>query len=248
MATIPDSRASVSARLPGRKYDRYFFSGMVLLILVAVAVGFAPKYYLAGAFRAPLPSPIIHVHAVVFTAWILLLVVQTGLISARRVALHRTLGLAGFGLAVLVPIVGFLAMASQLHFRANRGEGILTFSAVSFEGIFLFTVFAAFGYAARTRDLAAHKRYIVLATLALLDAALFRLHIPFLQRQLNHDFLAVDFLVVVMAAYDLWSTRKINRATLWGGAFMIVVEQLTMPIGGTAAWHSFARWMQSWQL
>lgn len=248
MATIPDSRASVSTRLPGRKYDRYFFSGMVLLILVIVAVGFAPKYYLAGVFRAPLPSPIIHIHAVVFSAWILLLVVQTGLVSAHRIALHRTLGLAGFCLAILVPIVGFLAMASQLHFRADRGVGALTFSAVSFEGIFIFTTFATLAYVARKRDLAAHKRYILLATLGLVDAGLFRLPVPFLHRQLNHDFLAIDLLIVIMAVYDLWSTRKINRATLWGGIFMVIVEQLTLPIGSTAAWHAFARWIQSWQL
>ena len=248
MATVLESRASVSTRLPGRKYDRYFFSGMVFLILVVVAVGFAPKYYLAGVFRAPLPNPIIHVHAVVFSAWILLLAVQTGLISAHRVALHRTLGLAGFCLAVLVPIVGFLAMASQLHFRADRGVGMLTFSAVSFEGMLLFTVFAAMGYATRKRDLAAHKRYILLATLALVDAALFRLPIPFLHRQFNHDFLAIDSLVVIMAVYDFWSTRRVYRATLWGGVFMVIVEQLTIPLGSTAAWHTFDRWIQSWQL
>ncbi|MGA8043564.1 MAG: hypothetical protein WCA37_12240 [Terracidiphilus sp.] len=247
MAATSEVTAHPPRRLPGRKYDRFFFSGLTLLILVAVVVGFAPKYYLAGVFRAPLPSPLIHIHAVVFSGWILLLVVQTGLVSARRVALHRTLGLAGFGLAVLVPIFGFLAMASQLHFRAYR-PNILTFSAVSFEGVFLFSIFAGLGYATRKRDLAAHKRYIMLATLGLLDAALFRLPVPFLSSQLPHDLLAVDALVILMAAYDLWSTRRIHRVTLWGGIFMIVVEQLTIPVGSTAAWHAFARWVQGWGL
>ena len=132
-------------------------------------------------------------------------------------------------------------MASQLRFKANApGRDILAFSAVSFEGIFLFTVFAALAYATRTHDLAAHKRYIILATLGLLDAALFRLPVPFLSRQLLHDFLAIDLLILAMAAYDLWSTHKIHRSTLYGGLFIVVVERLTLPIGATAAWHTFA--------
>ena len=247
MATTPEVFARPLKRLPGRKYDHIFFSGLALLILVVVAIGFAPKYYLAGIFRAPLPSPLIHVHAAVFSTWILLLVVQTGLVSARRVALHRTLGLVGFGFAVLVPICGFLAMASQLHFRSERPD-ILTFSAVSFEGIFLFTVLASMAYATRKRDLAAHKRYIMLATLGLVDAALFRLSIPFLHHQLEHGFLTIDAIVLTMAAYDFWSTRRVHRATIWGGIILVVVEQLTMPMGGTGVWQAFARWIQSWGL
>jgi len=248
MATISDSRKVLVRRLPGRKYDRYFFSAMVLLIVVLVAVGFAPKYYAAGVFRAPLPSRIIHFHAAVFSAWILLLAVQTALVSVRRVAVHRTLGVAGFFLAPLVVIFGFLAMASQLRFRASEGDTILTFSAVSFKAIFIFAVMAAMSYATRKRDTAAHKRYTLLATLGLLGAAVFRLPIPWVHEQVSHTFLTVDALAVAIAIYDLWSTHKVHGATLWGGLFLIVGQQVTIPIGESAAWHAFARWLQSWNI
>ena len=89
MATAVKKLERGRAILPGRRYDRQFFMGIVILLIAVVAIGFAPTYYLAGVFRAPLPSPILHIHAVVFTGWMLLLLVQTGLVSAKRVQLHR---------------------------------------------------------------------------------------------------------------------------------------------------------------
>src|ERR1043165_8329710 len=102
MAT-PGTSVSYHPRvLPGRRYDHLFFSGMALLILVTVFVGFAHTYYLAGLFRAPLPSLIVHLHGAAFSCWIVLLIVQTSLIAARRIDIHRRVGIGGFTLACLM--------------------------------------------------------------------------------------------------------------------------------------------------
>ena len=53
MATIAEVSARRPRPVPGRRYDRVFFSGMVLLILVTVVAGFGPTYYLAGVFPVP---------------------------------------------------------------------------------------------------------------------------------------------------------------------------------------------------
>jgi hypothetical protein len=45
-------------------------------------------------------------------------------------------------------------------------------------------------------------------------------------------------------AYDLWTSRKVHRATLWAGGFLIFVQQIRIPIGKTAAWHAVAGWVQ----
>src|SRR3978361_75468 len=103
-ATLPVTRP-----LPGRRYDRVFFPILCTLILITVFIGFAKTYFLAGMLRAPLPSPLIHIHGAIFTSWIILLIVQTGLVSARRVDLHRKLGLFGFGLACVMVVFGLLA-------------------------------------------------------------------------------------------------------------------------------------------
>jgi len=103
MATVAQTESAGIVR--GARYDSRFFSPMAVLILATVAVGFSETDYLNGLFRAPLPSRIIHLHAVVFTLWILLYGVQTALVPAGRIDIHRRLG-AGrsdstlFGLSV----------------------------------------------------------------------------------------------------------------------------------------------------
>jgi len=33
--------------------------------------------------------------------------------------------------------------------------------------------------------------------------------------------------LILLAAYDLWSTRRIQRAMIWGSAFLILMGQMT---------------------
>src|SRR5947208_16025690 len=114
MATAVLARSDTERLGKGRHFDNFFFSGMALLILATVFVGFARTYFLAGVFRAPLPSVIIHIHGAVFASWILLLIAQISLVSAGRVDIHRRLGLVGFGLASLMIVMGILAASNSL--------------------------------------------------------------------------------------------------------------------------------------
>ncbi len=43
---------------------------------------------------------LIHVHALVSTAWLLLLITQTSPVAADRVGTHRKLGVAGAGIGL----------------------------------------------------------------------------------------------------------------------------------------------------
>lgn len=52
-------------------------------------------------------------------------------------------------------------------------------------------------------------------------------------------------LLLPIVAYDLWSTGRIQRVTVWASLYVVVVQQLRIPIGQTAAWHAFAAWAQS---
>ena len=243
-ATVPQS---VSKGLPGRKYDRQFFFAMTVLLTTVVAIGFAPTYYLAGGFQAPLPSRIVHIHAAVFSAWMILLMVQTGLISAKRVGWHRKLGMAGFVLAIAMVVLVVLTAAS-LAARVKGApamELVLGLLSVTFTDAFDFAVLAGFAYALR-RDAAAHKRLIIIATVCLTRAAFFRWHVPILFRQVYPAYAATYVLLLLLAGYDLWSTRRIHRATMWGSLFLIVMGQLTRLIGPSAPWHAFAHWVQRW--
>ena len=123
MATAAESSPTGArgANLPLRRFDHVFFTSMALVMLVTVFVGFAHTYYLAGIFRAPLPSRIIHIHGAVFSCWILLLVAQTSLVSAGRVDIHRRLGVAGFFLGCLMIVLGVVAATDSLARGAPAG-------------------------------------------------------------------------------------------------------------------------------
>lgn len=91
---------------------------------------------------------------------------------------------------------------------------------------------------------AAHKRLILIATLSLMDAPISRwpFHI-FQLRLMTHVGIWVFLLLVV--AFDLFSLKKVHRATLAGGAFLVIGLLLEYPVGKTAAWHAIAGWAQS---
>jgi hypothetical protein len=247
MATVALPRSKSETFGTPRNFDNYFFSAMALLILATVFVGFARTYFLAGVLRAPLPSLIIHIHGAAFSSWILLLIAQISLVSAGRVDIHRRLGLVGFGLACLMVTLGVLAASNSLARNfAPPGSGFdpKTFYAIPITDMVIFATLVFFAFRARTNP-AAHKRLILIATFALLDAPTGRPPFTVITARPFFDSVFVWAFLLLLVAYDLWSMRKVHRATIWAGAFVVVLEQLRVPIGNTAAWHTFATWAQT---
>jgi hypothetical protein len=249
LATItaqPVTAARPAPGLPGRRYDHYFFSAGALFMLLTVLVGFARTYFLAGVFRAPLPSLIIHIHGAVFTVWILLLVTQTSLVAAGRTDIHRRLGIAGIFLGTLMVILGVFAATDMLLRHAGQfdpfGRDPKAFYVVPLTDMVLFATFLYSAFRHR-RDSPAHKRYIYLASAALMVAPIARWPIAFSARHVRIDTLLAESFLLFLFAYDYWSTRKIHRATLWGGAFLVFIQQIRFPLGDTVIWHSFADWV-----
>ena len=241
----PNNLTKPSIGLPGRRYDHLFFSTMALLMLATVFVGFAHTYYLVGVFHAPLPSLIIHLHGAAFSCWILLLVTQTSLVSAGRVDIHRRLGVAGFFWGCLMVILGVLAATDSLARAAGPvGRDPKAFYIVPLTDMLIFGTLLFFAFRARL-DSPAHKRIIYIATTGLLIAAIARWPMPFSYRKNLIDAWLSYIFLVILVAYDLWSTRKVHRATLWASAFLIFIQQIRLPIGKTAVWHTFATWAQS---
>jgi hypothetical protein len=242
LAAHPANAAKLAKDLPGRRYDHLFFSSMALLMLVTVFVGFARTYFLAGVFRAALPALIIHLHGAAFSCWILLLVAQTSLVSAGRVDIHKRLGIAGFLLACLMVILGVLAATNALVRQAGpQGMDAKFFYIIPITDMLIFATLVFFAFRARSNP-PEHKRLIYVATTALLIAALARW--PMMKGPAQAALWSYTFLLILVA-YDLWSTRKVYRVTIWASAFLIFVQQIRIPIGETAAWHAFATWAQT---
>jgi hypothetical protein len=180
---------------------------MVLLLVAVVAIGFGPTYYGAGIFRAPLPSPIVHLHGAVFSLWMVLLIVQTGLVSARKVKWHRNLGVVGFVLAALMVVAAFLVFA-DVSARVKTlpdSEAIVSLLSIPFIDAFNFGVLAAIAFSLR-RNTAAHKRLILIATTGISGAAFFRIHLHFLY----HDGYAAYATSFISSLYS-WQPTTCGR-------------------------------------
>jgi hypothetical protein len=239
--------ATSAVRHRDGRFEDSFFSGMAVLVLVTVFLGFARTYYLAGVFKAdPLP-PLLHVHGAVFSAWIVLLIVQVSLVAADRVDLHRRLGLLGFCLPCLMVILGLLVATNSMvrYFDAAEAGHMQTELRANYvfqtADMLIFSTLIYFAFRNRLNP-PAHKRLILIATIALLDAAFGRWPIDAVSQHFQFGCYA---LLLLLVGYDLWSTRRIHRATLWGGLFFVVLYLVRAPIRYTAPWQAFAAWVQN---
>lgn len=239
MSTLVAPLAS-SRSLPGRRYDRVFFPVMAVFFLATVFLGFAKTYFLAGMIHAPLPSWIVHVHGALFSSWIVLFLVQVSLVSGRRLDLHKKLGLFGFGLSCVMIVFGLLAARGSLMRGVTPFPSMdaRTFFVIPVSAIFVFATLIFFGYKLRKNPIA-HKRVMMIATVSLLGAAIDRWPFAYIHNHILADLTLYVFLLAIMA-YDLWSTHKVQRATIFASLFFIVVQQVSVPLAMTHPWIHFA--------
>jgi hypothetical protein len=247
LQTIPQPTFSRSTR------DRWFFSSMGVAAALTVFWGFAPTYYLRTS-DTPSLSPVLHLHGVVFTAWMVLYVVQTALIATKRTAIHRRSGVAGAVLALAMIVLGtIVAIAAASRPPApNLPPGWpspLEFLVIPLGDIVAFGLLVSVGlYNRRHRDI--HKRLMLLATIAILNAGLGRLVFPggvlaFVGLPANPVTLIglTGLFVAACLIYDRATLGRIHPAFLWGGTFIIASDILRLVIGRTAAWLTFAEWL-----
>lgn len=237
-----NERYPASGSLRGR-HEHLFFSGMALLLLATVFVGFAPSYYLAGMVNAPLPTGIIHAHALVATSWMLLFAAQVSLISAHRVDLHRRLGVIGVPLACAMVVTGLLAGADILRRGVPPGLEHLLF-LINSNMVIVFAALIALAYRMRGAP-QAHKRLIVIAHVALMFAGFIRWPVEFLYHNIPAAARAPYCFLLLMVLYDVWSTRRIHPVTLWASVFLVFVFEVQFLVAETMAWRAFAAWVRT---
>jgi len=228
-----------------RRLDDIFFSGMAAVILFSVLLGFSQTF-----FVAPLPNILVHIHAAVFSAWIVLLIAQTSLIAGGKPELHRKFGLLGFGLACLVVIFGVVVATENLvrQFPGfdpedHTGVAFRAFYAVAISDMVMFATLMFFAFRKRFEP-SAHKRLVIIATLAISDAAFDRWPIPV--AWWGHrvtPLLCIYPLLLLMAAYDWWTMKKVQPVTLWAALFLVIVQQSRFAFGHTEIWQRFAMWV-----
>jgi hypothetical protein len=225
---------------------RRFYVAMALAFGLTVFAGFSRTYFLKLHCGTPALSLLLHIHGVVFSAWVLLFAAQTTLVAARRTDLHRRLGVAGAVLAGMLLVLGTTTAILRVRGGSAPIPGVsgLAFLAVPLFDMVVFAILAGSGLALRRR-LETHKRLMTLATVALMSAPLAR--IPWVFRAGPPAFFGLtDLFIVAMLVYDLATRRRVHPATVWGGLVLVASQPLRLMISGTAAWTAFAAWATGW--
>jgi peptidoglycan/LPS O-acetylase OafA/YrhL len=148
-------------------------------------------------------------------------------------------------------IFGVLVSINLMKTAAAMGlkdEGI-AFAIVPLSGILFFAVVFTLSIAV-VRQPEPHKRLMLLAAISLLDAAVARWFLTFLAPPgppgpppvaVTLLPALVAYLLLVAALVFDWRTRgRPHPVYLFGGAALIAVKVLNLPISTSTWWHSFA--------
>jgi hypothetical protein len=208
---------------------RFFFVVMACAVIVTVFAGFAPTFYLRGSFTQTRPmSLLLHVHGIVFSAWVSVFLIQTLLIARGQRRLHQRFGWIGAGVAAAMIILVTAAVLEQLR-RVNGFPPPPLAVALSAFDIIVFAILVAAALYFRKRS-DWHKRFMLSATIILLGAPMFRLIIHFvgigdMAKVSIVSTLLVDAFFLPCFAYDLLTRRRIHPAYLVA-LVLIVLDQV----------------------
>jgi len=231
-----------------KRRERVFYTGMAVALVITVFAGFSRTFYLRPQFHPEPLIPLLILHGIVFSSWLALLVVQTTLVAANRTRIHRRLGIAGMVLAVLMISIGtFTAIVRAKLFVAPPGTGSpLAFLTIPLGDMLIFGLLVGSAFYFRNRaDI--HKRLILLATIGILPAAVARLPFAFVEQGGPLVFFGLaDLFIVPCLVYDLVTRGRPHRATVLGGALIVISQPLRILIGSTHAWIAFATWLTQW--
>ena len=236
---------------PYHKWDRNFFLGLVLAIWVGIVMGFGGDIQDHIRSNAPAYPWIVHVHAVAFVGWLVLLTTQVLLIRTKRPQLHYRLGAAMMGLALFMVIIGPATAIVMQRAAFGTKDSDPAFLAIQLSDIVVFASLVTVAYLMRNTS-SAHKRLMLLSTLYISDAGFARWLSPSLGAALGDGFwpfllstyLPSDLLILSLGAYDLVTRRRLYPAYLWGvGA--IAAMQLIVGYLYTVApfWKATATWL-----
>jgi hypothetical protein len=237
--------------------ERLVYVFMAALFIVTAIVGFAPTSsaliaQVASGERPP-PPLFLHFHAISMSFWLGLLLAQTSLVATGRTALHRRLGVAWLvaAPAVFVSLVLMTvlpAMALSHLTAAERAAANIDldqtwgFRLTQIRAFTLFALFAGWAFIARRKDLETHKRMMIVATAAPLNAALSRMIgvsqlLPgagLFESHLVPDFYQALLLTPVLI-YDFVRFGRVHRAYVIGFV-LLAASMIAVHFASSAEW------------
>lgn len=247
---------SIGVRPPSVAMSWFYVWMAGACVLIAIG-GFAPTYWLQLPAATFVGSPLLHLHAFLFSAWTLYFLLQTVFVAMGRTANHRAWGLLGISLATAMVLVGFATADQVLAKRLAEGFGdrarafhIASTSMITLFGVF---VFAAIVY---VRCPEIHKRLMLLATVSMIPPAIARVFFainvgiapgrrpglgpPRTVASVLPASLIADALILAGVIYDIRRRGRVHPAYVFGGILILAVQLLREPVSTTHWWYAIA--------
>ncbi len=230
-----------------RPSDRNAVAVVVGMAWIGIVSGFGTDSY-DHIKHSGLDYPlIVHIHAVVFVAWLVLFTAQMLLVRASRVDLHKKLGVAGAVLALVMLILGPVTAlsVSAIDYAAEKMPPV--FLAVSLTTITAFAGLTAAALALRGTP-SAHKRLMLLGLAYLSTPGFARfmdglvaahIHLAFAPRFIQLYFFT-DCLILAMGVYDLVVRRRLHPAFIAGALWCFAIEAVALTLLPSPAWRAFS--------
>jgi hypothetical protein len=222
--------------------DRGIYVLWIALIWAGTLVGFVPDI---GRYLAETPAPpfILHFHGAVYTVWLALVTAQIALIEVKKPALHRRLGWAVVIVSAAMVPLGLVAAMVDMARQVPAPDYAPEFLALEFQSMLVFALLITAAILLR-RDLAAHKRLMILAAINLLDPGTSRAFGFFSPWKPDgpfgwwlHYFWGNALMVVAMIAWDIWKRGRPHPALLFGGGLLAAGEAVAVILQFSPWWH-----------
>jgi hypothetical protein len=214
---------------------RYFYLCMSLVLAALVLVGFS-RTVDANLFHANPPRPaLLWFHGAAFSAWIIFFIVQSSLVRAHKVSVHRFLGWFGAGLATAMVVLGVTIAIVMARFDTVvlHQKGADAFLSIPFVDMIVFGSCMALAIYWRKKP-EYHRRLVLIASCQLMDAAIGRFEFMF---DHNLFFPALDFLIVLGMARDWVVDGRVHKVYRYALPALIVVQSLAV-----YAWRANPSW------
>jgi hypothetical protein len=256
MATTPYPASSAVRETPF--VERWYFTGMAIVMLAVSIAGFMLAIVHPAGRRAPL-TLLAATHGIVFFAWLLPFLVQSLLVATRRVGWHQRLGRTSvFLLALIIPLSyattvdmvrrGFDLSGDQHvdpHPQLVGGLDAYTASVFNFVGLLAFAILAVAAIWYRRRP-EIHKRLMLFANFVLMGPPITHLSGHTSRLALTPAVVLVPFAMFLLAGVvrDYLVDKRIHllTAVLAIGIFASFPLQGVV-IGPSVAWHDFVAWL-----
>jgi hypothetical protein len=221
--------------------DRKAYIVWMGLVWAATLAGFGLDFarYLG---ETPAPPAILHIHGAVYVVWLILVSVQIWLVETGDIRLHKNLGWATAGVsAVMVPL-GVVAALVDMARQVSHPDYAPQFLGLEFVDMAAFAIFVTAGLL-RRKDLATHKRLMILAALSIVDASFSRawqigikVTPPGPFGWWFQYFWGTALMLLAMAAWDLWRRKRLHPAVVFGAAVLGTGEILSVLLQFSPGW------------